>query len=152
MALKDFLVYVDQTENSLVRLRLAVDLAVRNDSRLTAIYVRESNRDQLDLRKAAELGLVSAAGLTASTGGSKHRSMRWRTGCDRHWKSWRENMAWWPNCAHRWRGFPRGSPTRALCRSLILGRDQPEGRASVNYTFAEQLLFVTGRPVYSCPP
>ncbi len=52
MALKDFLVYVDQTEDSLVRLRLAVDLAVRNDSRLTAIFVREWNRDQLDLRKS----------------------------------------------------------------------------------------------------
>ena len=63
MALKDFLVYVDQTEDSLVRLRLAVDLAVRNDSRLTAIFVREWNCDQLDLRKAAELGLVSAAGF-----------------------------------------------------------------------------------------
>ncbi len=63
MALKDFLVYVDQTEDSLVRLHLAVDLAVRNDSRLTAIFVREWNRDQLDLRKAAELGLVSAAGF-----------------------------------------------------------------------------------------
>lgn len=37
MALKE----VDQTENSLVRLRLAVDLAIRNDSHLTAIFVRE---------------------------------------------------------------------------------------------------------------
>jgi hypothetical protein len=63
MALKDLLVYVDQTENSLVRLRSAVDLAIRNDSCLTAIFVKEWNRDQLDLRKAAELGLVSAAGL-----------------------------------------------------------------------------------------
>jgi len=63
MALKDFLVYVDQTEDSLARLRLAVDLAARNDSRLTAIFVKEWSRDQLDLRKAAELGLVSAAGL-----------------------------------------------------------------------------------------
>ena len=65
MALKDLLVYVDQTENSLVRLRLAVDLAIRNDSRLTAIFVKEWNRDQLDLRKAAELGLVSAEGLNS---------------------------------------------------------------------------------------
>jgi HEAT repeat protein len=63
MALKDLLVYVDQTENSLVRLRLALDLAIRNDSCLTAIFVKEWIRDQLDLRKAAELGLVSAAGL-----------------------------------------------------------------------------------------
>jgi len=35
MALKDLLVYVDQTENSLVRLRLAADLAIRHGSRLT---------------------------------------------------------------------------------------------------------------------
>jgi hypothetical protein len=41
MALKDLLVYVDQMEDSLVRLRLVVDLAVRNDGRLTAIFVKE---------------------------------------------------------------------------------------------------------------
>src|SRR5579863_10479452 len=63
MALKDLLVYVDQTENSLARLRLAGDLAVRHDGHLTALYVREWNRNQLDLRKAAEIGLVSASGL-----------------------------------------------------------------------------------------
>ncbi len=39
MALKDLLVYVDQTEASLTRLRLAADLAIRHDSRLTALYV-----------------------------------------------------------------------------------------------------------------
>ena len=33
----------------------------------------------------------------------------------------------------------------------ILGRDEPEGPASINYTFAEQLLFVTGRPVLFVP-
>ena len=50
MALKDLLVYVDQTERSLVRLRLAADLAVRHGSRLTALYAREWNRAQLDWR------------------------------------------------------------------------------------------------------
>jgi len=34
----------------------------------------------------------------------------------------------------------------------ILGRDEPEGSASVSYTFSEQLLFVTGRPVLFVPP
>ena len=63
MALKDLLVYVDESENSLIRLRLAVDLAIRHGSRLTALHVREWSRAQLDLRKAAELGLVSAEGL-----------------------------------------------------------------------------------------
>ena len=50
MALKDLLVYVDQTERSLVRLRLAADLAVRHGSRLTALYAREWTRAQLDWR------------------------------------------------------------------------------------------------------
>jgi hypothetical protein len=35
MALKDLLVYVDQTEGADVRLRLAADLASRHSSRLT---------------------------------------------------------------------------------------------------------------------
>ena len=34
----------------------------------------------------------------------------------------------------------------------ILGQDQPEGISSVGYTFAEQMLFVTGRPVLFVPP
>jgi nucleotide-binding universal stress UspA family protein len=34
----------------------------------------------------------------------------------------------------------------------ILGRDEPQGPASVSYTFSEQLLFVTGRPMLFIPP
>ena len=33
----------------------------------------------------------------------------------------------------------------------ILGRDEPVGSASINYTFSEQLLFKTGRPVLFIP-
>ena len=33
----------------------------------------------------------------------------------------------------------------------ILARDEPEGPPSINYTFSEQLLFVTGRPVLFVP-
>jgi nucleotide-binding universal stress UspA family protein len=33
----------------------------------------------------------------------------------------------------------------------ILGQNEPEGPASVDYTFSEQLLFVTGRPVLFVP-
>ena len=45
--------------------------------------------------------------------------------------------------------LPQHARYADLC---ILGHDQPEGPASVNYTFAEQLLFVTGRPVLFVPP
>jgi nucleotide-binding universal stress UspA family protein len=85
MALKDLLVYVDQTENSLVRLRLAADLAIRHDSRLTALYVREWNRAQLDARKAAELGLVSPQDCKTSTSASGLQSTPLRNGCVRCW-------------------------------------------------------------------
>ena len=63
MALKDLLVYVDATADSLRRLRLAVDLAARHESRLTALFVREWSRAQADRHKAAELGLISAQGM-----------------------------------------------------------------------------------------
>ncbi len=153
MALKDFLVYVDQTEDSLVRLRLAVDLAVRNDSRLTAIFVREWNRDQLDLRKAAELGLVSAAGFDSL-------DRRIETSIDavaERLRSTLETLARKHGLVAELRCvdgiasvvLPQHTRYADLC---ILGHDQAEGPASVNYTFAEQLLFVTGRPVLFVPP
>jgi K+-sensing histidine kinase KdpD len=59
MAVKDLLVCVDQTEDAVVRLRLAFDLAIRHRSRLTALFAREWTQDQLQQHKAAELGLVS---------------------------------------------------------------------------------------------
>jgi len=153
MALKDLLVYVDQTKNSLVRLRLAVDLAVRNDSRLTAIFVKEWSRDQLDLRKAAELGLVSAAELDSLDRGIE-------TSIDavaERLRSTLETLARKHGLAAELRCvdgvasvvLPQHARYADLC---ILGHDQPEGPASVNYTFAEQLLFVTGRPVLFVPP
>jgi nucleotide-binding universal stress UspA family protein len=60
MALKDLLVYVDQTDDALTRLRLAADLAACHGARLTALFVREWSQHRWDRRKAAELGLVSA--------------------------------------------------------------------------------------------
>jgi nucleotide-binding universal stress UspA family protein len=63
MALKDLLVYVDQTDEAFIRLRLAADLAIRHGSRLTALFAREWTSDQMEHRKAAELGLVSVAAM-----------------------------------------------------------------------------------------
>jgi len=153
MALKDLLVYVDQTQDSLVRLRLAVDLAIRNDSRLTAIFVKEWNRDQLDLRKAAELGLVSAAGLDSL-------DRRIETSIDAVAERLRSTLETLTRkhglvaelrCVDGVAAVVISQHARYadLC---ILGQDRPEGPASVNYTFAEHLLFVTGRPVLFVPP
>ena len=55
MALKDVLVWLDQTNRSSAHLRLAADLARRHGSYLTALYAREWNPAQLARRKTAEL-------------------------------------------------------------------------------------------------
>jgi nucleotide-binding universal stress UspA family protein len=153
MALKDLLVYVDQTENSFASLRLAADLAIRHGSRLTALYAREWSRAQHDRRKSAELGLVSAQGLQ-----NLHRQIeasidamaeRLRAALD--------ELTRRQGVEAELRGIdgvaaevvPQYARYADLC---ILGRDEPEGSASVSYTFSEQLLFVTGRPVLFVPP
>jgi nucleotide-binding universal stress UspA family protein len=152
MALKDLLVYVDQTEVSLERLRLAADLAVRHDSHLTALYAREWSRAQLDRRKAAELGLVSARGLStldhdieAEIAAAADRMRAMLTELSRVHGLRAELLGVDGDAATVVPQYARYSD---LC---ILGQDVPDGPASVNYTFSEQLLFLTGRPVLLVP-
>jgi nucleotide-binding universal stress UspA family protein len=87
MALKDLLVYVDQPEAALVRLRLAVDLACRHASHLTALYVRQWSPAQQDQRATAELGLASAEELDRLDRISSHRSTVLQNTCNQCWKS-----------------------------------------------------------------
>ena len=152
MALKDLLVYVDPTEDSFLRLRLAVDLAARHESRLTALFVREWSRAQSDRHKAAELGLVSAQGmrdLEQTIAATMQAAIeRLRTAL--------ESLARERGVAAELRCVdgiastvvPQHARYADLC---VLGRDQPEGPASVEYTFAEHLLFLTGRPMLFVP-
>ena len=152
MALKDLLVYVDPTENSFLRLRLAVDLAARHESRLTALFVREWSRAQSDRHKSAELGLVSVQGMR-----DLERSIEasLQAAADRL-RTALESLARERGVSAELRCVdgvasaivPQHARYADLC---ILGRDQPEGPASVEYTFAEHLLFVTGRPVLFVP-
>jgi len=152
MALKDVLVYVDQTADSLERLRLAADLAIRHDSHLTALYAREWSRVQLDRRKAAELGLVSARGLStldedieAEIAAAADRMRATLTELSRV-RGLHAELLGIDGVAAT--AVPQYARYSDLC---ILGRDVPDGPASVNYTFSEQLLFVTGRPVLFVP-
>jgi len=93
MALKDLLVYVDQTDGAHLRLRLAADLASRHGGRLTAIFVWEWTPIQLEERSKAEMGLVSAEQLDRLLGIPKRRSAVRQTGCDRRWIPWRASAA-----------------------------------------------------------
>jgi nucleotide-binding universal stress UspA family protein len=138
MALKDLLVYVDPTTDSFLRLRLAVDLAARHGSRLTALFVREWSRAQSDRHKAAELGLVPAQAATDRLRTSMEALAR------------EHDIAAELRCVEGIAStvVPQQARYADLC---ILGRDQPEGPASIEYTFAEHLLFLTGRPVLFVP-
>jgi nucleotide-binding universal stress UspA family protein len=152
MALKDILVHVDHHDSSLVRLRLAADLAVRHGARLTALHVREKSPAQLDLRKAAELGLVSAQGLD-------ELDRRIETSISAVAERLRSSLATLTrDCgvAAQLRSIDGETSTAVpqyaryadLC---IVGHDRSDAPASTSYTFSEQLLFVTGRPVLFVP-
>ncbi len=152
MALKDLLVYVDQTEASLIRLRLAADLAIRNEGRLTALYAREWSRAQLDRRKAAELGLVSADGLHQLDEDIEASidavAARLQATLDElaNQRGLRAELLGVDGVAAD--VVPQYARYADLC---ILGSDEPQGPASIGYTFSEQILFVTGRPVLFVP-
>jgi nucleotide-binding universal stress UspA family protein len=64
MAIKELLVQLDQSDEAVVRLRLAMDLALRHASRLTALFVDELNIAELDQRPTPELseGAHTASG------------------------------------------------------------------------------------------
>ncbi len=152
MALKDLLVYVDPTADSFLRLRLAVDLAARHESRLTALFVREWSRVQSDRHKAAELGLVSAQGMRdleqTIKASMQAAADRLRTALEAQARE--RGVAAELHCVDGIASIvvPQHARYADLC---ILGRDQPEGPASIEYTFAEHLLFLTGRPVLFVP-
>lgn len=152
MSLKDPLAYVDDTEDALVRLRLSIDLARRHASRLTALHVREWTQAQLARRKAAELGLVPAHEIDTL-------KLDVEASIDRHVARLRAALS----AATRGHGFevelrsvdgpasfvvPQHARYADLC---ILGHDRPKGRGSTEYSFSEQLLFLTGRPVLFVP-
>ena len=115
--------------------------------------MREWNRAQLDWRKSAEIGLVSAEGLS-------DLDQRIEASIDAVAERWRKSL----EALTRGHGdlqvelrcvdgvtsvvVPQYARYADLC---ILGLDRPEGPASVNYTFSEHMLFVAGRPVLFVP-
>ncbi len=153
MALKDVLVYVDQAESALISLRLAADLAIRHGSRLTALYVREPNAEQLHWHRSAEAGLVSAKDLHEL----EHSIERAMQAAAERLETSLTALTRGHDIEARLQIVdgvaaelvPQYARYADLC---IVGRELPEEPAAINYTFSEQLLFVTGRPVLFVPP
>jgi len=152
MALRDLLVYVDQTEGALSRLRLAADLARRHDSRLTALFVRELSQTQLDLRKKAELGLASGENLDRLYRGIEssieEAAGRLHALCKTLGREHGIEIEWRDVDGAALAVVPEHARYADLC---VLGPNEANDGASVGYTFSEQLLFVTGRPLVFVP-
>ena len=152
MALRDLLVYVEQSDRAVERLRLAADLARRHGSRLTAIFVRELNQGQMHDQCVAELGLGSAAAM-----GETHE--RIQSSIDERATLLRntlEKLGRAGGFEVEWRCLDGRSsilvPQHARFADLCILSQ--EGSASVDatgYSFSEQLLFMSGRPVVFVP-
>jgi nucleotide-binding universal stress UspA family protein len=151
--LRDLLVCVDQTECAATRLRLAVDLAYRHGSRLTALYVRERTPAQLHQLNTAELGLASGDQLDRVNQSIEHSI----DVAEHRLRSFLEFLKKKRRLAAELRSVdglastvvPEQARYADLC--IVAARDEPAEDDSVAYTFAERLLFVTGRPVMFIP-
>jgi nucleotide-binding universal stress UspA family protein len=152
VALRDLLVYLDQSQGAAVRLRLAADLARRHACRLTALFVRESTVAQLHERRTAELGICSAEAMDRVNQGIQASIDEAEEGL----RSALAAVGREHGLETEWRCVdgvasavvPQHARYADLC---ILGQFIPTDAASVGYTFSEQLLFVTGRPVLFVP-
>ncbi len=152
MALRDLLVYLDQTSRSLARLQFAADLARRNGSCITALYVREWSPAQLARRRTAELAgrpLADVEALDCAVEDSIDQSARAA-------RAALERLAAQHGLETEWRmvhGDPRiVLPQHARYADLcILDAQTPAASTSGGSPLSEEILFTAGRPVLLLP-
>lgn len=137
MALKELLVQLDQTDEAAVRLRLAMDLALRHNGRLTALFVDEWNIAQIDQRPSAEL---SDGAHTASR---RHREeLEWfhtERGLEFEWHYMREFAA-------------PAVKQAALYADLCVLCDQGSSNcANVDRAFCSDIAVNVGTPILFIP-
>lgn len=152
MALKDLLIYLDPANRSPAAVRLAVDLAHRHGSSLTALYVRGWSPEQLAHLRTAELAGQSFGALGAFSQGVERAIDRGVL----ETQTAVESLAAQQRIALEWRvidGEPRTVlPQHARYADLcILGADTPAASTAGGYRFSEEMLFVAGRPVLLVP-
>jgi len=152
MALKDLLVYLDQSDRAAGCLRLAGDLARRHQSRLTAVYMREKNAAQLREQSVAELSRGTPDAMTWT---KRHIQQAIDEAGDRLSASLEDIKSKY-GLEVEWRCLdgvasavvPQHARFADLC---VLSQDVSAADSATGYTFSEGLLFVTGRPVVFIP-
>ena len=80
MALKDLLLYVDQSEHACMRLRLAVDLARIHTSRFIVLFVRDLNPPYSISRVLRNWAKAPPMRSSVRTDISDNRSMKEQSG------------------------------------------------------------------------
>lgn len=152
MALKDVLVWLDQTNRSSGHLRLAADLARRHGSYLTALYAREWNPAQLARRKTAELAgrpLADVAELSHDAEASIDESAaKARAEVEHVAAQYGIEIEWRLADGEACRVLPQYARYADLC---VLDAEIPAASTSAGYRFSEEMLFVSGRPVLLVP-
>lgn len=153
MALKDLLVYLDQSKHAFERLRLAADLAYRHQSRLTALYVRELSPTQRHEQSVAELGQGTSEAITRTNRNIwlsiDDSVMRLRSSLDDIKQTHGLEVEWHCLDGAASTLVPQHARFADLC---VLSQETSAVATATGYTFSEQLLFVTGRPVVFVPP
>lgn len=152
MALKDLLVCVDQFPCAQLRLRLAADLASRHRCRLTALFIEGLSETQTCAVRAAELGLASFSQV-------ERLNREIRASIDQEAQKLRsalEQFGEEHGLPVEWRCIDGSAsilvPQHARYADLcILGHDNEVAIRSADYSFSEQMLFTTGRPVLLVP-
>lgn len=152
MALKDMLVWLDQTNRSPLHLQLAADLARRHGSAVTALYVREWNPAQLAHRKTAELAgrpfgeveeLRHAAESSIDESAAKARAE-----VEQIAAQYGVGIEWRVADGEASRVLPQHARYADLC---VLDAGIPAASTSAGYRFSVEMLFVSGRPVLLVP-
>ena len=158
MALKDLLVHVDHGEAGMMRLRLAADLARRHQARLVALHVREYSMVQQRRLRASELGLVPATEIDAITAAiareidDEERPLRelFQQLSNDHGLSAEYRPEYRDVSGHASvlvSQQARVADLAVVGHDLSSAEDMPD-----DYSFAERILFASGRPLLLVPP
>ena len=153
MAFRDLLVHVDFSEGAVSRIDFAMHLARKHEAHLTALLVAEDRFALGRKLKSAEMGLVPAAEF------EKFRQRQTRELNDEvaNLKSSCAAIAERLGVQHEWQ-YVEGRPRDVFAQqaryadAFIIGQEAPSTEiAGHMYSFAEEMLFSTGRPLLYIP-
>jgi len=152
VALKDILVHLDASEASIARLRLAMELAQRHASRLSALFVDEWSLEQRESRATAEMGLAAARDLDrldrSITADIERSATRLRTLLAMFHQEHGLEFEWLRAAGSSAAAVGRLIP---YCDFCVLGHDSLFSGTSVDREFCERLVFNTVTPVVFVP-